>query len=79
MTSVDSRLQKPEKNKMPEKLKSIKAKLDPQYFDLALYKINKELISDHVDDVNFILQNTEEIDWNVPVPCDREEKWQETL
>ena len=79
MASLDSRLQKPKKSKMSEKLKSIKAKLDPQYFDLALYKIDNELITDHVNDVNFILQNTEEIDWNVPIPFDREEMWQETL
>ena len=66
-------------NTQSEQLRKIKAKLDPRYFDLELHKINNELITDHVNDVNFILSNIEEIDWNAPVPFDRDEMWEETL
>ena len=79
MVSVDRKPKKPKTSLQSEKLRNIKAKLDPEYFDLALYKIDNELIADHINDVNYILQNTEEIDWNVPIPFDKDEMWQETL
>ena len=55
MVSVDSKPKKPKTSLKSEKLRNIKAKLDPEYFDLQLYKIDNEMIVDEMNDVNYIL------------------------
>ena len=76
MTFVDN-LHKRQSSIYTDKLRDIKSKLEPDRIDLALRKIDNELITDHFKDVEFILQKKEEFDWNVPVPFDKEEMWQE--
>ena len=76
MTSVDNLLKR-QSSIYTEKLRDIKSKLEPDRIDFAFRKIDNELITDHFKDVEFILQKKEEFDWNVPVPFDKEEMWQE--
>ena len=54
MTSVDNLLKR-QSSIYTEKLRDIKEKLEPDRIDLALRKIDNELITDHFKDVEFIL------------------------
>lgn len=58
------------------RLKMIKAKLDKKNHSLKLDEIDNELVHGQMQDIHNWLRNTEEIDWDVPVPFDKDEMWQ---
>ena len=61
------------------RLKMIKNKLDKNTHNMKLDQIDNEVVRGHIRDVHYLLQNTEEIDWDVPIPFDKNKMWEETL
>ena len=60
------------------RLKMIKNKLRPATHNLLLDEIDNEIIKGHVEEIKYLQRNTESIDWDVPVPFDKDEMWHET-
>ena len=56
----------------------IKNKLRPATHNLLLDEIDNEIIKGHVEEIKYLQKNTESIDWDVPVPFDKDEMWLET-
>ena len=60
------------------RLKMIKNKLMPTTHSLLLDEIDNEIIKGHVEEIKYLQKNTESIDWDIPVPFDKNEMWLET-
>ena len=56
----------------------IKNKLKPATHSLLLDQIDNELIKGHIQEIRYLQKNTESIDWDVPIPFDKDEMWRET-